>query len=49
MTRKLIKYNLIIEIREDYISVLEDILKCLKWLDRQHYLGFKPISFFKLN
>lgn len=47
--KKLVKYDITFEIKEDYISVLEDVLKCLRWINRQHNVGFNPIRFKKLN
>ena len=42
------KYYITLEIKEDYISVLEEVLRCLCWINRKYNIGIEPIKFKKL-
>ena len=44
MTKKR-KIYITIEIRESYIDILKDILRCLRWIDIQNNIGFRIINF----
>lgn len=42
MTKKI---YITLEIKESYIDILKDILRCLRWIDSQNNIGFRISNF----